>query len=153
MLYLASMNGENDFLYEENILEHYRNPKNKKAIFLNELEKQDQNVFLISGIGDNPDCGDEGALFLKLRKEENDFLILESGFTGNGCAISQSAFDMMTGELNGKSLSEIRLWTPAKIYELLGIQITPSRVNCALLCYRALEKVLKTPQADYSQLP
>lgn len=152
MIYLASMENEN--LYRENILEHYRNPENKKEIFLNSSNhnqlnqdsKDSENLQIISELGDNPDCGDSGNLFLKIQKTtsaKKDFLILEASFLGEGCAISQAAFDMLAGELKGKLISEIKTWTPAKIYELLQIKITPARVNCALLGYRALEKILK----------
>jgi len=181
---------ENENLYRENILEHYRNPENKKEIFLNsnnynradnlnqvnKMNKDLENLKIISETGDNPDCGDSGNLFLKIQQTEKsekenedklnkkkneivkvdlqennfgktnvkkDFLILEASFLGEGCAISQAAFDMLAGELKGKLISEIRTWTPAKIYELLQIKITPARVNCALLGYRALEKILK----------
>jgi len=110
---------ENDYLYQENILEHARNPKNKKELFLSlaELEsnKNSDNIKIISEKGDNPDCGDSGILFLKIKKLDTekesifDHIILDASFTGNGCAISQASFDMFAEELNGKLISEIKL--------------------------------------------
>lgn len=145
---------EEESLYQENILEHSRNPQNLRELFLSLSEIENNNTLLLKEKGDNPSCGDSGTLYLKVKKIESsdnieisnhkeDYLILEASFLGNGCAISQASFDMLTLELKGKLFSEIRSWTPAKIYDLLKIKITPARVNCALLSYRALEGVLK----------
>ena len=114
---LENKNSNNDILYQENILEHARNPKNKKELFLSlaELEsnKNSENIKIISEKGDNPDCGDSGMLFLKIKSFEkenvSDHIILEASFTGSGCAISQASFDMFAEELNGKLISEIKL--------------------------------------------
>jgi nitrogen fixation NifU-like protein len=105
---------ENDYLYQENILEHVRNPKNKKELFLTLAElESNNNIKIISEKGDNPDCGDSGILFLKIKSFEkenvSDHIILEASFTGSGCAISQASFDMFAEELNGKLISEIKL--------------------------------------------
>ncbi|MBP9765777.1 MAG: iron-sulfur cluster assembly scaffold protein [Candidatus Pacebacteria bacterium] len=123
----------NDFLYEENILEHYRNPKNK-------VEK-DFGVCETCGIGENVDCGDKAELFLDIEEGK----IKSLSWSGNGCAISQAAMSMMTEKIkNGRlSIQDLKLWTPAVIYELLGVKISPSRVSCALLSYKCLEDLLK----------
>lgn len=122
-----------DYLYQENILEHSRNPKNK-------VEK-DFGVCEICGIGENVDCGDKAELFLDIKngKIENVY------WSGNGCAISQAAMSMMTEKIKNDKLNikDLRLWTPSVIYELLGVKISPSRVSCALLSYKCLEDFLK----------
>jgi nitrogen fixation NifU-like protein len=125
---------DNDFLYEENILEHYRNPKNK-------LEK-DFPVCSCIGHGENVDCGDSAELYLNIENEK----ITNISWSGNGCAISQSGMSMMTEKIKNDNLSiqDLKLWTPANIYELLGVKISPARVNCALLSYKCLESALKS---------
>lgn len=122
-----------DYLYEENILEHYRNPKNK-------VEREFE-VCETCGIGENVDCGDRAELFLDLDGGE----IKKVTWAGNGCAISQAAMSMMTEKIKNEKLSlhDLRLWSPSVIYELLGVKISPSRVNCALLSYKCLEDILK----------
>jgi len=122
-----------DYLYEENILEHYRNPKNK-------VEREFE-VCETCGIGENVDCGDRAELFLDLDGGE----IKKVTWSGNGCAISQAAMSMMTEKIKDDKLNlhDLRLWSPSVIYELLGVKISPSRVNCALLSYKCLEDVLK----------
>ncbi len=124
---------ENDYLYEENILEHYRNPKNK-------IEK-DSVVCDCIGYGENVDCGDSGELYLDI----DDDKLVGASWSGNGCALSQAGMSMMCEKINKEqiSLEEIKLWTPAVIYNLLGVKISPSRVNCALLSYKCLENALK----------
>jgi len=141
------MQSQENFLYQENILDHARNPINKEELFLSsdEIKAFDQfgSPLLLSEKGENMSCGDNGILFLKIKKDKENSLILKASFLGNGCAISQSAFDMLCSELKDKLISEVKFWTPAKIYELLGIQIHQNRVNCALLSYEALVKILK----------
>lgn len=126
-------NNSNDYLYEENILEHSRNPKNK-------VEKSILGCDCI-GYGENVDCGDNGEIYLNIKEGK----IVEVTWSGNGCALSQAGMSMMTEKINKEKLSleKIKLWTPAIIYELLGVKISPSRVNCALLSYKCLENALK----------
>ncbi len=126
-------NNSNDYLYEENILEHSRNPKNK-------VEKDILSYDCI-GYGENVDCGDNGEIYLNIKEGK----IVEAAWSGNGCALSQAGMSMMTEKINKEKLSleKIKLWTPAVIYELLGVKISPSRVNCALLSYKCLENALK----------
>lgn len=121
-----------DYLYEENILEHYRNPKNK-------VEK-DFGVCTCTGYGENVDCGDNGEIYLNI--EDNK--VVDINWAGNGCAISQAGMSMITEKIKNDKLSihDLKLWTPSVIYELLGVQISPSRVNCALLSYKCLENAL-----------
>lgn len=124
---------ENDYLYEENILEHSRNPKNK-------IEK-DVAICDCVGYGENVDCGDSLELYLNI--EEGN--LASATWSGNGCALSQASMSMMCEKINKEkiSLEKIRLWTPAVIYNLLGVKISPSRANCALLSYKCLENALK----------
>ena len=117
-------------IYQEHILDHANNPRNKTLI------KGEEDC--ICGEGDNPSCGDEGEMCV----EVGDGIIQNVQWSGRGCAISQASMSMMSEMLIDKSIKELKLMMPGDVYKMLGIQITPSRVNCALLSYRALENIL-----------
>jgi len=68
-----------------------------------------------------------------------DGRVADAAFDGRGCAISQAAASMMTEEIIGKSLEELRAWTKDDILDLLGIEIGPVRMKCALLPLKALK--------------
>ncbi len=119
----------NDELYKENILDHYRNPRNKKALL----------DFDLKGDGLNASCGDKVTFFVKL----GDNKVAEVGFEGDGCAISQASTSMFTEKIKGMSKEELKLLSPGDIYDMLGIKISPGRTKCALLPYEALNCGLK----------
>ncbi len=117
-----------DTLYQENILDHAHNPRNMRVM----------NDCSCYAKGDNPSCGDTGELYMKI---ENS-VVTDASFMGTGCAISQASLSMMTEYLIGKEIRELKMIMPGSVYQMLGVPITPSRVNCALLSYRALEQLL-----------
>lgn len=117
-------------LYKENILDHYRNPRNKDAL----------DTYDLRGGGVNQTCGDELELFVKLGA---DGKVSRATFLGSGCAISQAGASLLTEKLRGMTLAEIKVLAPGDIYSMLGIHISPGRANCALLAYRALSEGLK----------
>ena len=129
-------------IYQEHILDHANNPRNKvsgKVAPGGTVEVP--NALLQEGVcgqGDNPSCGDEGELCVEVQ----DGIITNVKWSGRGCAISQASMSMMSELLIGKNIKELKLMMPGDVYKMLGIQITPSRVNCALLPYRALENIL-----------
>ena len=114
-----------DALYREAILDHYKHPRNK-----GHLDQPD-----ISHFDHNPFCGDEITLELKIE----DGVVTQAAFDGRGCAISQASASMMTEEIIGKSLEELKGWTKDDILDLLGIDIGPVRLKCALLPLKALK--------------
>jgi nitrogen fixation NifU-like protein len=134
-------------LYQQLILEHYRNPRNKS-------ELPDKTVEIHMR---NPTCGDE--IRLQLRVE--DGRIADARFVGQGCSISQAAVSMMTQLIKGRSLDEAdgvaeRFKAmmhgdpdPAKdkamgdLRALAGVSRFPVRVKCALLGFDALQEALK----------
>lgn len=122
-----------DELYLDNILDHARNPHNKEIL----------NPCSCVGYGKNPSCGDNGTLYLNIESE----IINKATFVGEGCAISQAGMSMITDELLNKKVEAAKNMMPGDIYKMLGVQITPSRAACALLCYNALEEALK----DYAK--
>ena len=139
-------------LYQQLILEHYRNPRNKA-----ELEKKTVEIHMA-----NPVCGDE--IRLQLRIEDN--AIVEAKFVGQGCSISQAAVSMMTTLLEGRSLNDADALarrftelmhgdeTAAKdrtlgdLRALQGVSKFPVRIKCALLGFDALQEALKKNAAE-----
>jgi nitrogen fixation NifU-like protein len=86
----------------------------------------------------NPLCGDEIVLELKIE----DGKIADVAFTGHGCAISRAAASMMSDDIIGKSLDELRGWKKEDITDLLGIEVGPVRIKCALLPLKALKSAV-----------
>jgi len=113
-------------LYRENILDHYQNPRHYGT-----LEDPD-----ISYEDDNPLCGDVIRLDIKLDDEDR---ISQVAFSGEGCAISQASASMLTEEILGKTLEEVKQISKDDILELLGIQLGPVRLKCALLSLKVLK--------------
>jgi nitrogen fixation NifU-like protein len=108
-----------DDLYRDYILEHYRRPHNFGVL----------EAPTVSYEGANPLCGDRITMMLGIR----DGIVAEVGFTGRGCAISQASASLLTDEIKGKSVQQVAKMTSADVLELLGIEISPARLKCALL--------------------
>jgi nitrogen fixation NifU-like protein len=106
--------------YREQILDHYKSPRNR-----GELDPHDATAE-----GTNPLCGDEIAVDLRLTGDQR---IEEVRFRGQGCAISQAAMSMLSEEMEGKPAAEIAALGREEIVEMLGIQLSPVRLKCALL--------------------
>lgn len=115
-----------DDMYREVILDHYKNPRNH-----GQLEPAD-----ISYEDDNPLCGDR--LRIDIRLDENK-RVKEVAFSGQGCAISQASASMLTEEILGKSVEELKQIGKEDILELLGIELGPVRLKCALLSLKVLK--------------
>jgi nitrogen fixation protein NifU and related proteins len=116
-----------DNLYRDFILEHYREPHNRGVLDPHDLHFADSN----------PTCGDE--LSMTLRLDETGERIADVGFDGRGCAISQASASIMTDELRGMSLDEVRGMDPRAVVDALGVPIGPARLKCALLGYKVLQ--------------
>ncbi len=112
-------------LYAEEILDHYKHPRHFGHLDAPTLTIHDRN----------PLCGDE--ITLELQIEEGK--IADVAFTGHGCAVSRAAASMMSEEIIGKSLEELRGWQKENITDLLGIEVGPVRIKCALLPLKALK--------------
>jgi len=125
-----------DDFYRENILDHYRHPHNKGELAQPTHTHQE----------DNPLCGD--VIRIDLHVNEND-VIDQVGFSGEGCAISQASASMLTEMLEGKTLEEAKQLGKEDILAALGIELGPVRLKCALLSL----KVLKGAVYGLSSLP
>lgn len=115
-----------DELYQKVLMEHFKNPKNKKT-----LENPD-----FSTGHDNPSCGDKISMTGKI---ENGVLV-DIGFDGSGCVVSMAAASMLTDLCKGKSLDEILSLTKEDILKMIGLQLGPNRLHCALLSLETLHK-------------
>ncbi|HNT55956.1 MAG TPA: SUF system NifU family Fe-S cluster assembly protein [Anaerolineaceae bacterium] len=115
-----------DDLYREVIIEHYKNPG-----YRGELDPHD-----FSFEDENPLCGDH--LRIDLRVDDAG-VVTEAAFSGHGCAISQASADLLLESVIGKSLDEVRQLTKEDLLELLGIELGPVRLKCALLSLKVLK--------------
>ena len=139
-------------LYQQVILDHSKNPRNRGEI----------PPPCLHAHGDNPSCGDEIDVWLRLSEDGQNIDDLK--FTGQGCAISQASASMMTQKIKGKSKEQAAAMredfrrvvmgdgAPAdeeslgELILLEGVQKFPQRVKCAMLAWRAVEQALDSGQ-------
>ncbi len=114
-----------DDLYRDYILDHYKRPRNSGV-----LDPAD-----VSYSDNNPLCGDEISMTLRLEEGR----VVDVRFKGKGCAISQASASMLTDELIGKSLDDVKKIDKNFILEMLGIPLGPTRIKCALLSLKVVK--------------
>ena len=119
-----------DDLYREQILEHYKQPHNWTPP-QPELEDAD-----LEFEDNNPLCGDELKVQLKVGEDER---ITDVRFSGHGCAISQASASMASDEVIGMPVSELLKLDRAFVLDLLGIDISATRLKCALLSLKVVK--------------
>jgi len=107
-------------IYKEIILDNYRNPRNFGDLEDPDIEHKDYN----------PLCGDELRFQIKLDEDQR---VSEVRFTGQGCAVSQASASMLTERIQDMTLDEIRALEKKDILDMLGINVSPTRLECALL--------------------
>jgi nitrogen fixation NifU-like protein len=115
-----------DDLYRELIIDRYKNPH-----FRGSLDPHD-----ISFEDDNPLCGDHIRIDLRIN---GDNRVSEVAFDGHGCAISQASADLLAESIIGKTLEEVKKINKQDILDLLGIELGPVRLKCALLSLKVLK--------------
>ena len=115
-----------DDLYRENILQHYKRPHHWGELPDADFEADDLN----------PLCGDELKVQLKV---DDDGKIADVRFSGHGCAISQASASMASEEVVGMPVDDLIRLDRDFVLDLLGIDISATRMKCALLSLKVLK--------------
>ncbi len=115
-----------DDLYREVIIEHYKNPAYRGHLDPHDYSFEDSN----------PLCGDHIEITLQISA---DGAVSDARFDGHGCAISQASADLLIESIIGKPLEDVRHLTKQDVLDLLGIELGPVRLKCALLSLKVLK--------------
>ncbi|MEM4255513.1 MAG: SUF system NifU family Fe-S cluster assembly protein [Candidatus Norongarragalinales archaeon] len=116
-------------MYSEAVLRYYEKPPNKSK--MHDADTQ--------GHLDNPLCGDEVTVYLKIKNG----VVEKASFDGQGCAVSQASASMLLESLEGKKLSEVKKTGEKAVLKMLGGKISPARLKCAFLGLKALKNAVK----------
>ena len=116
-----------DDMYREIILEHYKHPHNAGTLEQPDIAHEDNK----------PLCGDR----IRIELLVPDGQVADVRFQGRGCAISQAAASLLTDEIKGKSLDQVRAFSKDDMLDLIGIPLdkNPVRIKCALLALKTLK--------------
>jgi len=112
-------------LYRENILEHYKHPRCQGTLENPDLTYEDAN----------PLCGDRIRMDFRLKEGRIDAV----RFSGHGCSISQAAASMLCEAVEGRTLEEVKAIGKDEVLEMVGIELGPVRLKCALLALKTLK--------------
>lgn len=115
-----------DDLYRELIIDRYKNPQYRGHLDPHQIAFED----------DNPLCGDH--VRVELQIDEND-TVISAAFDGHGCAISQASADLLMELTIGKKIDEIREFSKDTVMDMLGIELGPVRLKCALLALKVVK--------------
>jgi nitrogen fixation protein NifU and related proteins len=112
-------------MYQQKLMDHYRSSAHRGVV---------QNPTFSSKVH-NPSCGDTVAVAGRVI----DGILVELKFTGAGCVISQAAASLLCEAMEGKPYADVARVTPETMQQLLGTQLGPTRLRCALLALEALQ--------------
>jgi len=115
-----------DDLYREVIIEHYKNPGYRGHLDPHDIRFEDNN----------PLCGDHIEITLRTDEKGN---VADARFDGHGCAISQASADLLVESVIGKPIEEVKKLNKQDILDMLGIDLGPVRLKCALLSLKVLK--------------
>ena len=115
-----------DDLYREVIIEHYKNPSYRGHLDPHDIQFADNN----------PLCGDHIEITLRTDDQGN---VTDARFNGHGCAISQASADLLMESIIGKSVEDVKNLNRQDILDMLGIDLGPVRLKCALLSLKVLK--------------
>jgi nitrogen fixation protein NifU and related proteins len=123
-------------MYREQIIDLYEHPLNRGTLEAADFSYEE----------DNPLCGDVIRIDVKVDEAQR---VADIKWSGNGCAISQASASLLTEEIKGKSLEEVKAFSKDELLELLGIPLSMARVKCALLSLKVLKAgIYGMPDAD-----
>lgn len=123
-------------IYRENILDHYKHPRNFGHLKHPDVTQEEGNVT----------CGDRIVMEVNFDKDK----VSEIAFNGDGCAISQASASMLTEKVKEMSKDEIMKLTVDDITSMLGTTLTPSRIKCATLPLEVLQKAIQYQSSQAS---
>ncbi len=129
---------EEEEIYKENILDHFKHPRNTGIIEQYTIRHRELN----------PLCGDQIELFVCFDEQKT---CKDVRFCGKGCAISQAAISMLTDVIKNKSVEELKKITREDIIALLGIPVGIVRMKCALLSLKTLHKGIEQWEKNNGQ--
>lgn len=115
-----------DDMYREAIIDRYKNPRMRGHLDPHDYSYED----------DNPLCGDVVRIDLRIDEMET---VTEAAFSGEGCAISMASADLLTEKLVGMNLGAVKQLGKGDVLELLGIELGPVRLKCALLALKVVK--------------
>lgn len=124
-------------IYQEMILEHYNKPNNR-----GDIENYD-----VSAKDSNPICGDEIGIQIKF----DNGMMNDIKFQGQGCAISLSSVDVLIDLVKNKNIQEVKNLTTESFLKVLGIELSPLRLKCALLGLKTLKTAVYTYLGSLSE--
>lgn len=115
-----------DDLYREVIIEHYKNPSYRGRLDPHDIQFADNN----------PLCGDHIEITLRTDDQGN---VADARFNGHGCAISQASADLLMESIIGKPVEDVKNLNKQDVLDMLGIDLGPVRLKCALLSLKVLK--------------
>lgn len=120
----------NSEIYQEMILDRYKNPINSGSVSNADASSKDYN----------PSCGDA----IEIQMKVSDGVVENIKFQGQGCAISQSSVDILLDMVKSKNLDEVKNITPEDFLKRLDIELSPLRMRCALLGLKVFKTTIYT---------
>lgn len=120
-------------LYRDIIIDHYRNPRNFGSLSKPDLVYEQVNAI----------CGDKIHIEIAFDGGKKDPVIGNICFTGEGCAISMATASMLTERLKGKPFSYLQRMGKDAIVKLINVELTPTRLKCALLPLEVAQRAVK----------
>lgn len=124
-----------DELYRQELLERYKNAHNKRIMIKPDVNSEDSN----------PLCGDHIEIFLRVGK---DGKINEATFEGKGCVISMASASLLMDHLVGKTLKEAEETTREDMLDIIGLNLTPTRIKCATLGLSTVKKGISEKEKE-----
>jgi nitrogen fixation protein NifU and related proteins len=117
-------------MFQEELMDHYKFPRHRKVLTVYSFSQEDNN----------PSCGDRIGIQVLIDNDK----IIDIGFQGEGCILSQAACSMLMQEVHGKSIHDLKHLSKDDILSMVGIPLGPTRVKCALLSLEVLKQGIES---------